>query len=240
MGRMFEKRKHTMFARWDRMAKAFTRCGKEITIAVKAGGDDPSSNPTLRRAIQNARSQNMPKDKIESAIKKAMGVDSTNYETLIYEGYAPHGVAVLVETATDNPTRTVANVRLAFKKCDGNMGTTGSVSFMFEHQGLFHLKAEGLDAEELELELIDHGLEELEQDETEEGVAILVLRCGFTDFNNLAVALEEMGIEPIKSETDYNPSNVMELGEDATTDVLKLIDRLEQDDDVQRVFHTLA
>lgn len=240
MGRMFEKRKHTMFARWDRMAKAFTRCGKEITIAVKAGGDDPGSNPSLRRAIQNARSVNMPKDKIENAIKKAMGNDSADYETLIYEGYAPHGVAVLVETATDNPTRTVANVRLAFKKCNGNMGATGSVSFMFEHQGLFHLKAEGLDAEELELDLIDHGLEELEQDENEEGVAILVLRCGFTDFNNLTVALEERGIETIKAETDYNPNSVMELGEDETTEVLKLIDRLEQDDDVQRVFHTLA
>ncbi|MFT5585416.1 MAG: YebC/PmpR family DNA-binding regulatory protein [Cognaticolwellia sp.] len=240
MGRMFEKRKHTMFARWDRMAKAFTRCGREITMAVKGGGDDPSSNPVLRRAIQNARSQNMPKDKIDSAISKAMGVDSTNYETLIYEGYAPHGVAVLVETATDNPTRTVANVRLAFKKCSGNMGTTGSVSFMFEHQGLFHLMAEGVDAEELELELIDHGLEELEKDENEEGQAILVLRCGFTDFNNLTVALEEMGIETLKAETDYNPSNVMELGDEASDEVLALIDRLEQDDDVQRVFHTLA
>ena len=240
MGRMFEKRKHTMFARWDRMAKAFTRCGKEITIAVKGGGDDPASNPVLRRAIQNARSQNMPKDKIDGAISRAMGVDSTDYETLIYEGYAPHGVAVLVETATDNPTRTVANVRLAFKKCSGNMGTTGSVSFMFEHQGLFHLKAEGLDAEEIELELIDHGLEELEKDEDEEGQAILVLRCGFTDFNNLSVALEEMGIETIKAETDYNPSNLMDLGDDASDEVLALIDRLEQDDDVQRVFHTLA
>jgi len=133
----------------------------------------------------------------------------------------------------------VANVRLAFKKCDGNMGATGSVSFMFAHQGLFHLKAEGLDAEELELDLIDHGLEELDEDEDEEGQAILVLRCGFTDFNNMTVALDERGIEPIKAETDYNPSNLMELGEDATTDVLKLIDRLEQDDDVQRVFHTL-
>ena len=161
MGRMFEKRKSTMFARWDRMAKAFTRAGKEIAIAVKAGGDNPDYNPALRRAIQNARSVNMPKDKIENAIKKAMGGDGEDYQELVYEGYAPHGIPVLVVAATDNPTRTVSNFRNHFKKCGGNLGNTGSVSFLFDHMGVFKLDPDTVevDLEELELDLIDHGLE---------------------------------------------------------------------------------
>ncbi|MED5373991.1 MAG: YebC/PmpR family DNA-binding transcriptional regulator [Myxococcota bacterium] len=240
MGRMFEKRKATMFKRWDRMAKAFTRCGKEITIAVKAGGPIPENNPALRRAIQNARSVNMPKDKIENAIKKASGDDASDYAILIYEGYAPHGVAILVETATDNPTRTVANVRMHFKKGGGNMGATGSVSFLFEHQGLFHLALDAdRDWEELELELIDHGLESMAEDENEEGEKVMALRCAFEDFNNLSTALDELGIEPLKSETDYNPTTMTELSDEQADEVLALIDRLEQDDDVQRVFNTL-
>lgn len=239
MGRMFEKRKHTMFARWDRMAKAFTRAGKEIAIAVKAGGDNPDYNPSLRRAIQNARNVNMPKDKIDNAVTKAMGGTDADYEQLIYEGYAPHGVAVLVETATDNPTRTIANIRLAFKKSDGNVGTSGSVSYMFDKMGVFTLDAEGLDLEELELELIDHGLEQLEHDEDDDGNAIVLVRCAFTDFGTLQTGIEERGIEPKSSEVEYIPQTLTALGDSETEDVLKLIDRLEQDDDVQNVYHTL-
>ncbi|MCP4805517.1 MAG: YebC/PmpR family DNA-binding transcriptional regulator [Proteobacteria bacterium] len=240
MGRMFEKRKHTMFARWDRMAKAFTRCGKDIAIAVRAGGENPDYNPALRRAIQNARSVNMPKDKIANAIKKAMGADAADYAIVNYEGYAPHGIAVLVETATDNPTRTVATVRFAFKKHGGNMGNSGSVAFMFDQMGAFKLKTEGLDLEELELDLIDHGLEDLEQDESEEHGAIAILRCAFTDFNNLQTALDERDIKTISAETEWVPKNLVELPEAQGDEVLKLIDAMEQDEDVQNVFHNLA
>src|ERR1043165_3408488 len=161
MGRIFEVRKHAMFARWDRMAKQFTRIGKEIAIAVKSGGPDPSTNPALRRCFQNAKAVNMPKDRVEAAIKRAMGKEMENYEEILYEGYAPHGVAVLVETATDNHVRTVANVKAVFNKHNGAVGTSGSVSFQFKKMGVFKLKPEGLDADELELELIDAGLEEL-------------------------------------------------------------------------------
>jgi YebC/PmpR family DNA-binding regulatory protein len=240
MGRMFEKRKHTMFARWDRMAKAFTRAGKEITIAVKAGGENPDYNPALRRAIQNARSVNMPKDKIDNAVNKSLGGDTEDYQELIYEGYAPHGIPVLVETATDNPTRTIANIRLAFKKCDGNIGTSGSVAYMFERMGVFKLLAEGLDRDDLELELIDHGLEQMEDDEDNDGNAILIIRCAFTDFGTLQTAIEAKGIEPSSSGCEYIPHTLTELDDAQTEDVLKLVDRLEQDDDVQNVYHTVA
>ena len=239
MGRMFEKRKATMFKRWDRMAKAFTTAGREIAIAVRAGGESPEYNPALRRAIQNARAVNMPKEKIENAIKKASGADATDYQVLLYEGYGPHGAAILVETATDNPTRTVANVRLAFKKGNGNMGTAGSVIFQFSQQGVFRLSAEGRDAEELELDLIDHGLEELTADEDEDGTPLLIIRCPFVEFGAMAAALEERGIEPLKAETEYVPTSFTELSEEQETEVLALVDRLEQDDDVQRVYHTL-
>src|SRR6185436_21138776 len=157
MGRIFETRKHTMFARWDRMAKQFARIGKEIVIAVRSGGTDPASNPQLRRVIQNARAVNMPKDKVEAAIKRAAGKEAADYEEILYEGYAPHGVAVLVETATDNPTRTVSNLRTHFNKGGGNLASTGSVAFNFKHMGVFRLPPDGLDPDELELELIDHG-----------------------------------------------------------------------------------
>ncbi len=240
MGRMFEKRKHTMFARWDRMAKAFTRVGREISIAVKSGGPSPEGNPALRRAIQNARAVNMPKDRVEAAIKKASGVGAADYEVLVYEGYGPHGIALLVVTATDNPTRTVANVRLAFKKGNGNMGSTGSVAFMFERQGVFRIKAEGIEADDLELDLIDFGLEDLERVDVEDGDNELVARCGFTDFGSLQAALEERGIEPIESKDEYSPLNTVELGDTETDEVLALVDRLEQDDDVSHVYHSLA
>src|SRR3954464_1878971 len=161
MGRIFETRKHTMFARWDRMAKQFARIGKEITIAVKAGGSDPANNTLLRPGIQNAPSINMPKDKVEAAIRRASGKEAANYEEILYEGYAPHGIAVMVETATDNPTRTVANVRRHFSHHGGSLGTTGSVAFAFKRMGVFRLNPARLDAESLELELIDYGLEEM-------------------------------------------------------------------------------
>jgi len=241
MGRMFEKRKHTMFKRWDRMAKAFTRCGKEITIAVKAGGPSVNDNPALRRAIQNARAVNMPKDKIKAAIDRASGVGgAADYQQLLYEGYGPHGVPIMVETATDNPTRTISNLRLAFKKGGGVIGNSGSVSFMFDKRGAFRLKPDGLDPEELELELIDHGLEELVESTNDDGDRILVAYCDFTAFGELQAGLETMGIEPESTGLEWIPQNTMELGDEETTAVLGLIDRLEQDDDVQDVFHSLA
>src|SRR5215471_11783025 len=206
MGRIFEVRKHTMFARWNRMAKQFARIAKDITMAVKSGGPDPSSNPTLRRTIQNARAVNMPKDKIEAAIKRASGRDATNYQEVLYEGYAPYGVALLVETATDNPTRTVAAVRNVITKGGGNLATSGSVSFMFRKMG----------------------------------EPQLVIRCAFGDFGKLQEALEARGITPLSAEHEYICTVPTELPEDKATEVLTMIDRLEQDDDVQKVFHTLA
>src|SRR6266581_4632749 len=171
MGRIFEVRKSTMFARWDRMAKQFSRIGKEIAIAVKAGGPDPNANPALRRCMQNAKAVNMPKDRVEAAIKRAMGKEMQNYEEILYEGYGPHGAAILVETATDNHVRTVANIKSHFNKGDGTLGNSGSVAFQFKKMGVFKLKPEGLDMDELELELIDHGLEELGESNDEEGNA---------------------------------------------------------------------
>ena len=185
MGRIFETRKHTMFARWDRMAKQFARIGKEITIAVKAGGADPVGNPLLRRVVQNARAVNMPKDKVDAAIRRASGKEAASYEEILYEGYAPHGVAVLVETATDNPTRTVSNLRTHFNKGGGNLANSGSVGFLFKRMGVFRLNPAGLDADELELELIDFGLEEIGESTGEKGEPQLVIRCAFNDFGQL-------------------------------------------------------
>ncbi len=239
MGRIFEVRKHTMFARWDRMAKQFSRIGKEIAIAVKAGGPDPNINPALRRCFQNARSVNMPKDRVEAAIKRATGKEMANYEEILYEGYAPHGVAVLVETATDNPTRTVANVRSYFTKGNGAMGTSGSVSFQFKKMGVFKLKPEVLNQEELEFELIDSGLEEMGEGTGENGETILVLRSAFSDFGNMQKALEEKKITPITAEVEWIPTTTVELPESHAEEVLKLVDKLEQDEDVQKVFHNL-
>ncbi|MCB9731213.1 MAG: YebC/PmpR family DNA-binding transcriptional regulator [Deltaproteobacteria bacterium] len=240
MGRIFETRKHTMFARWDKMSKAFTRVGKEIAMAVKAGGASPDGNPALRRAIQNARSVNMPKDKVEAAIKKASGDGAESYDEVFYEGYAPHGVAVMVETATDNPTRTVANVRVCFNKKNGNLGTSGSVAFQFNRMAVFRLDPEGIDQEELELELIDHGLEEMGEGEGEKGEPVIVVRGQFNDFGSLQKAIEDRGLTVISSGAEYVPTTTVDLPEDQANEVLELIDRLEQDDDVQRVFHNLA
>jgi YebC/PmpR family DNA-binding regulatory protein len=239
MGRIFEVRKSTMFARWDRMAKQFTRIGKEIVIAVKAGGPDPDTNPALRRCYLNAKAVNMPKDRVEAAIKRASGKDMTNYDEILYEGYAPHGVAILIETATDNHVRTVANVKSIFNKGDGALGNSGSVSFQFKKMGVFKLNPAGLSADELELELIDAGLDEMGEGSGENGEDVLVLRCAFTDFGNLQKALEDKGITPISSELEWIPTSTVELSEEQAQDVLKLVDKLEQDDDVQKVFHNL-
>ncbi len=240
MGRIFETRKHVMFARWNRMAKQFTRIGKDISIAVRAAGPDPDNNPTLRRVIQNARSVNMPKDKVEAAIKRAAGKDVANYEEVIYEGYAPHGIAVLVQTATDNPTRTVGTVRNAFNKNGGNFASTGSVSFMFRRMGVFRLEPAGIDQDDLELYLIDHGLDEMGESTGEKGEPQLVVRCNFADFGQLQKGLEDRGLTPVSAEQEYICTTPTELPEDQAREVLELIDKLEQDEDVQRVFHTLV
>src|SRR6476620_4490141 len=240
MGRIFEVRKSTMFARWDRMAKQFTRIGKEIVIAVKAGGPDPNTNPALRRCFQNAKAVNMPKDRVEAAIKRAQGKEMDNYEEILYEGYAPHGVAILVETATDNHVRTVANVKAIFNKGGGSLGNSGSVSFQFKKMGVFKLKLEGLNAEDLELELIDFGLEELGEGTGENGEEVLVLRCAFSDFGSMQKALEEKGIIPLSAEVEWIPTTTVELNDAQAEDVSKLIDKLEQDEDVQKVFHNMG
>lgn len=236
MGRIFEVRKSTMFARYDRMAKQFSRIGKEIVIAVKKGGADPDTNPALRRVMQNGKAVNMPKDRIESAIKNALGKDQSNYDEVLYEGYAPHGIAMLVVTATDNTTRTVANVRTHFNKSGGSLGNSGSVAFLFKHIGVFKIKNEGINMEDLEMELIDAGLDELGEDS--EGN--IIVRCAFSDFGNMQKALEERGITPISSEIEWLPENTIDITPEQQDDVFKLIAKVEEDDDVQQVFHNMG
>jgi len=240
MGRIFEVRKSTMFARWDRMAKQFTRIGKEIIIAVKAGGPDPGTNAALRRCFQNARSAGMPKDRVEAAIKRAQGKELVNYDEILYEGYAPHGVAILVETATDNHVRTVANVKSHFNKGGGTLGNSGSVAFQFKKMGVFKLKPEGLNADDLELELIDYGLEELGEGTGEKGEPVLIIRVLFNDFGNMQKALEDKSITPISAELEWIPTITVPVNDAQAEDVSKLIERLEQDEDVQKVFHNMG
>lgn len=228
-----------MFARYDRMAKQFTRIGKEIAIAVKSGGPDPATNAALRRCMQNAKSVNMPKDRVEAAIKRAQGKEMENYDEILYEGYGPHGVAILVETATDNHVRTVANVKSHFNKGGGTLGNSGSVAFQFTKMGVFKLNPEGLNAEDLELELIDAGLEELGESTDENGKEILVVRVAFTDFGNMQKALEERNITPISAEVEWIPGTTVPVTDEQAEEVSKLIERLEQDDDVQKVFHNM-
>jgi YebC/PmpR family DNA-binding regulatory protein len=235
MGRIFEVRKSAMFARWDKMAKNFTRIGKEIAIAVKASGPDPDNNPALRRCYLNAKACNMPKDRVEAAIKRAMGKDTAHYEEMVYEGYAPHGVAVLVETATDNTTRTVANVRMHFTKAKGSLGTSGSVAFTFTRMGEFKVKNTGQNLEDLELELIDFGLEEIGED----AEGNIIIRVAFSEFGAMAKALEDRKIEVISAELTRIPGTTVELSEEEANDVLKLVDHLEQDEDVQKVYYNL-
>jgi len=235
MGRIFETRKHKMFARYDKMAKAFTRVGKDLVMAVKAGGPDPANNPRLRQIMNNARGLNMPKDRVESAIKRANDKDHSNYEEIAYEGYGPYGVPILVEAATDNPTRTVANVRLLFNRGGGALGTSGSLSFVFDRKGVFRLDRSSVaNPEDLELELIDAGLETMEFDETE-----IVLYTAFTDFGNMQKALEERRINVKKASLERIPNSYVELTEEQTDEILELVEKIEEDDDVQAVYHNL-
>src|ERR1700761_703469 len=223
MGRIFEVRKHAMFARWNRMAKQFTRIAKDITIAVHSGGPDPSSNSTLRRVLQNARAVNMPKDKTDAAIRRASGKDAANYSEIIYEGYAPHGVALLVETATDNPTRTIASLRNIFMKGAGNLGNTGSVGFLFKKMGVFRLDPSQVkDQDELELDLIDYGLEEMGEGTGDKGEPQLVIRGAFADFGKLQEALERRGLVPLSAEHEYICLMPTELPEEQAAEALAL------------------
>ena len=234
MGRAFEFRKERKMKRWAGMAKTFTRIGREIALAVKSGGTNPEYNSRLRVAIQNAKSANMPKANVESAIKKASGKEADNFQEVLYEGKGPHGIAIMVETATDNPTRTVANVRMYFDRCGGALGTSGSVGFLFDRKGVFKAKSEGHDWDELELELIDAGLEELKREEDE-----VVLTCGFTDFGSLQKALEDRNIETTSAALEYIPNTTKKLDDSEVEAVVKLIDRLEEDDDVLNVYTTM-
>jgi len=240
VGRAFEKRKHTIFARMDRVAKQFSKIGKDIAIAVKSGGSSPDGNPSLRRVLQNARALNMPKEKVDAAIKKASGQGAANYDIIVYEGYAPHGIALMVEAATDNVTRTVANVRHAFTRYGGNMGSTGSVGFMFQRQGVFRLDPEGIDRDSLELELIDHGLVALDEGESDKGAKQLLVRCAFNDFGTMANAIESRKLKVISTESEYVAETLTELPEDKADEVMKLVAALEEDDDIQNVYSNLA
>ena len=235
MGRVFEKRKYTMFARFDRMAKAFTRIGKDIVMAVKNAGPNPDNNPKLRMAIRNAKGVNMPKDRVDAAIKRASSKEEKDFQETIYEGYAPHGVPVIVECATDNPTRTVANIRLQFSKNDGTMGNSGSVAFMFERKGVFKFEPGKLNLDELELDLIDAGAEDIQRDEEE-----TIIYTKFTEFGHMLKFLETKKLEAKSSELHYIPTTTKELSEAQQDEVLKCIGALEADDDVQNVYHNLA
>ena len=224
-----------MFARYDKMAKAFTKIGREIAIAVKAGGPDPNNNPRLRAAIQSGKGVNMPKDRIDKAIKRASAKGEANFEETVYEGYGPYGVAIVVETATDNPTRTVANIRMYFNRGEGTLGKTGSLDFMFQRKGVFRVgRNDKLNPEELELELIDFGLDSLEADEEE-----ITIYTAYEDFHKMSKALEDKGITVKKAALERIPTTLVELSEEQQDEVLQLVDKFEEDDDVQAVFHNL-
>ncbi len=234
MGRAFEFRKERKMKRWANMAKVFTKIGREIAISVKEGGGNPDYNSRLRAAIQSAKAANMPKKNIENAIKKALSKDATNFDEVLYEGYAPHGIAVLVETATDNSTRTVASVRHIFTKFGGSLGTSGSVDYMFTRKGVFKISSEGQDVEELELMLIDHGLDEMKVEEDE-----IDLIVKFEDFGKMQKALEDMAIETIEQKFERIPSMLKTLADEQVEDVIKLLDKMEEDEDITAVFHTM-
>lgn len=236
MGRAFEYRKAKKMARWGKMAVTFTRIGKEISMAVKSGGPNPDTNTRLRLAIQNAKVANMPKDNVDRAIKKASSKDDKDFDEILYEGFGPHGVAFLVETATDNTNRTVANVRSHFNKCGGALGNSGSVEFLFEHKAFFTIDISGRDIEEVELELIDAGLEEIGNEEGESYVQV-----GFTDFGKMQQTLDSLNIPILSSEKERIPMTYKEdLSEEQRADIEKLIERLEEDEDVQAVFHNMS
>jgi YebC/PmpR family DNA-binding regulatory protein len=234
MGRIFEKRKYKMFARFARMSKAFNKMGREIAVAVKAGGGDPAYNMRLRVAIQTAKSLNMPKDRIDAAIKRALSKDTENYQEVVYEGYGPHGVAVIVECATDNPTRTVANIRSIFNKSGGTLGTSGSVAFLFERKGVFRIETGTRDIDELELELIDYGADEIERGDGE-----IVVYTTFENFAGMQKALEDQSINILSAELQRIPTSINEVDDAAADEIGQLVEKLEEDDDVQAVFHNM-
>ena len=235
MGRAFEYRKARKMKRWGNMARTFTKLGKEISIAVKASGPDPDANPRLRVLMQNAKAANMPKENVERAIKKATSKDEGDYKEIVYEGYGPYGIAIVVETATDNPTRTVANVRSYFNKFGGSLGTSGSLSFLFDHKSVFKIKAkEGVSLEDLELELIDYGVDELEADGEE-----IVLYGEFESFSNIQKYLEENGFEIESAEFERIPNDTKEVTEEQRASLEKLLEKFEDDEDVQNVFHNM-
>lgn len=242
MGRAFEFRKARKFKRWAAMAKTFTRIGKDIVIAVKAGGPDPETNARLRAVIQNAKAANMPKDNVERAIKRATDKNTEDYKEITLEGYGPYGIAIMVEAATDNNNRTVANVRSYFNKMNGSLGTNGSVEFMFTHQCHFKIAdVEDLDLEELELELIDHGVEELFREEAEEdNPAAIVVYGGFESFGSLQSYLEGNGYEIISSGFERIPTQTKSLSPDQEAEIEKLLEKFDDDDDVQNVYHNMA
>ncbi|MFD2784722.1 YebC/PmpR family DNA-binding transcriptional regulator [Hymenobacter rubripertinctus] len=244
MGRAFEFRKGRKMKRWDRMSKDFTRIGREIVMAVKESGANPDTNSRLRTAMQNAKGVNMPKDRVEAAIKRASSREEKDYQEVVYEGYAPHGVAVVIETATDNPTRTVANVRMYFNRGNGALGTAGSSDYTFTRKGVFKLSAEGLDLEELELELIDAGAEDVyaDQDEDEQGhvTEFIVVETAFTDFGQMQKAIEEKGFNVVSAQLQRVPNTTVHLEGDELEEVMNLIEKFEDDDDVQAVYHTLG
>jgi len=236
MGRAFEYRKARKLKRWGNMSRVFTKIGKEIQMAAKAGGPDPETNPRLRALIQTAKKENMPKENVERAIKKATSKDSTDYKEMNYEGYGPHGIAIFVETATDNTTRTVGNVRSYFNKFGGSLGTTGSLEFLFDHKCVFHiLKKEGLSLDDLELELIDYGADELEEDEDE-----IIIYGDFSQNTAIQNYLEDHGFEITTSEFVRIPNDLKEVSPEHRESVEKLIEKLEEDEDVQNVFHNMA
>lgn len=236
MGRAFEFRKARKMKRWSKMSKTFTRIGKDIVMAVKSGGPDPDSNARLRAVIQNAKAANMPKDNVQRAIKKASDKDTKDYKEVVFEGYAPHGIAILVECASDNNNRTVANVRSYFTKYDGNLGTSGSVDFMFERKCHFRIDKGDLDVEELELEFIDHGAEEVFEDEEDS----IMIYGDFPSFGSIQKALEDKGIEIISSDFERIPQQTKSLTEEQESEVEKLLEKFEEDDDVQNVYHTMG
>jgi len=237
MGRVFEKRKHKMFARFDRMAKAFSRLGKEIAIAVKQSGPLPENNPRLRAAMQTAKGVNMPKHLIENAIDRSGSKEGKTYDEVVYEGYGPFGVAILCETATDNINRTVANIRTIFNRGDGTLGKTGSLDFIFSRKGVFKIKDKGINPEDLELDLIDSGLEDIFSD-PEEGT--LIIYSSLADYDTMQKALEAKGLELLSSELERIPQSYVDaLTEDQENEIFQLIEKFEQDDDIQKVYHNL-
>lgn len=236
MGRAFEYRKATKMKRWGNMARVFTKLGKQITMAAREGGADPDTNPRLRVLIQQAKKENMPKDNVERAIKKATSRDEADYKEMVYEGYGPHGIAIVIETATDNPTRTVGNIRSYFNKHGGSLGTTGSLEFLFDHKCVFHItKRDDVIIDELELELIDFGVDEVDEDDGE-----IVIYGEFTSYSAIQKYLEENGFEITTAQFERIPNDMKELTEEQRATILKLLEKIEEDDDVQNVFHNMS